>query len=89
LRQVEAANCDKFVAGFCRSLLLGFEPHYFLTKLVGDGVFQNQGFQVSESRQKLRSTEKITSCVTWRAVRTLQKAHPNCNIKPIAVVPES
>jgi hypothetical protein len=28
-RQVEATNCDKFVAAFCRFLPLGFEPHFF------------------------------------------------------------
>jgi hypothetical protein len=46
-RQVEATNCDKFVAAFCRILLLGFEPRFFLPNLVGDGVSsqiaQNEG----------------------------------------------
>jgi hypothetical protein len=37
-RQVEATNCDKFVAAFCRILLLGFEPHFFQTVSLGDGV---------------------------------------------------
>jgi hypothetical protein len=38
-RQVEATNCDKFVAAFCRNLSLGFEPRFFLPKSVGDGVY--------------------------------------------------
>jgi hypothetical protein len=35
----KAAYCDKFVAAFCRFLSLGFEPHFFRTISLGDGVF--------------------------------------------------
>jgi hypothetical protein len=38
-RQVEATNCDKFIAAFCRFLSLGFEPPFFRTISLGDGVF--------------------------------------------------
>jgi uncharacterized protein YjaG (DUF416 family) len=46
----KASYCDKFVAAFCRLLppfaafcrflSLGFEPHFFRTISLGDGVFQ-------------------------------------------------
>jgi hypothetical protein len=39
-RQVKATNCDKFIAAFCRFLSLGFEPHFFQTISLGDGVFE-------------------------------------------------
>jgi len=38
-RQVEATNCDKFIAAFCRFLSLGFEPCFFQTISLGDGVY--------------------------------------------------
>jgi len=38
-RQVKATNCDKFIAAFCRFLSLGFEPRFFRTISLGDGVF--------------------------------------------------
>ena len=37
-RQVKATNCDKFIAAFCRFLSLGFEPRFFQTISLGDGV---------------------------------------------------
>jgi len=43
-RQVEAINCDKFIAAFCRFLPLGFEPHFFRTISLGDGVFVQMKF---------------------------------------------
>jgi hypothetical protein len=39
-RQVKATNCDKFIAAFCRFLSLGFEPPFFRTISLGDGVSQ-------------------------------------------------
>jgi hypothetical protein len=41
MRQVEATNCGKFVAAFCRLLPLGFGQRFFVTNSLGDGVFQN------------------------------------------------
>jgi hypothetical protein len=38
-RQVKATNCDKFIAAFCRFLSLGFEPRFFQTISLGDGVY--------------------------------------------------
>jgi hypothetical protein len=35
----KASYCDKFVAAFCRFLPLSFEPHFFRTISLGDGVF--------------------------------------------------
>lgn len=38
-RQVKATNCGKFIAAFCRFLSLGFEPRFFQTISLGDGVY--------------------------------------------------
>ncbi len=38
-RQVKATNCDKFIAALCRFLPLGFEPRFFRTISLGDGVY--------------------------------------------------
>src|SRR5271157_2002727 len=35
----KASYCDKFVAAFYRFLSLGFEPPFFPTNSLGDGVF--------------------------------------------------
>jgi hypothetical protein len=43
-RQVEATNCDKFIAAFCRFLSLGFEPHFSRTISLGDGVLSQNLF---------------------------------------------
>jgi hypothetical protein len=37
-QQVEATNCGKFVAAFCRLLPLGSGQRFFVTNSLGDGV---------------------------------------------------
>jgi|ERR1035438_6597808 hypothetical protein len=49
----KASYCDKFVAAFCRYLPPRFCPRFFRNDFVrGWCLTKNQGFQVSESRQK-------------------------------------
>jgi len=59
---------------FLSLLVAWFLVAFFTTELVGDGVIKIQGFQVSESRQKSRSTECIKLGDDGRSERPFLKS---------------
>jgi len=52
-------NCDKFVAAFCRFLPLGFEPRFFRTISLGDGVSKKLLLRASAFHAIYLSYERI------------------------------
>jgi len=76
-RQNPVIACDKLRQIRCR-LLSPIAAHYNgtffgVTNRKGMVSSKNQGFQVSESRQKFHSTERIKLIADWRSERPFLK----------------
>ena len=76
-RQVKATNCDKFIAAFCRFLPLGFEPLFFQTISLGDGVYDYLPADAGKTNARSsRRTDVLEAASMTRVIQmVLQQEH--------------
>jgi hypothetical protein len=58
----KASYCDKFIAASCRLLSLGFEPHFFQTISLGDGVLVQNVFPDGSYQRHFTAGVNIGNC---------------------------